>query len=254
MFFSTLAISVLSAVASVNSQTLYLAGDSTMAASTSNIQGWGTAIGQYLSIPVVNDAVGGESARSYTANGRFNTIINSVKSGDYVVIEFGHNDVSAGAVDNGKQDAVGDGYDITANVTTSTGSTILIHSFAWYIENAITSIQAKGGIPIISSLTPHAPTAGGQVGFDGGRFQTYAQSIGTRKNIVYIDHYSYTAQAFNALGSATVLTYFPNDALHFNAAGAKVVAQAFVRGLLCSSSALKSKVNSAGQSVPNGCR
>ncbi|KAJ8084464.1 hypothetical protein PM082_003234 [Marasmius tenuissimus] len=254
MFFTALAISFLSAASTVSSQTVYFAGDSTMAASNGVIQGWATAIGQYLSIPAVNKAIGGESSRTYTANGRFNDIINSVKSGDFVVIEFGHNDASAGAVDNGKQSAVGDGYDITANVKTANGSTILIHSFAYYIENAITALQAKGAIPIISSLTPRNGFVNGQIGYDGGRFQTYAKSIGTRKNIVYIDHYSYTAQAFNALGQSTVTTYFPNDALHFNAAGAKVVAQAFVRGLLCSNSPLKSKVNSAGQSVPNGCR
>ncbi|KAJ8073989.1 hypothetical protein PM082_012278 [Marasmius tenuissimus] len=253
MFFTAFAISLLSAVSTVNSQTVYLAGDSTMAPSSGVIQGWGTAIGQYLSIPVVNKAVGGESSRSYSDNGRFTDIINSVKSGDFVIIEFGHNDPHADP-DNGKQTAVGDGYDITANVTTASGTTILIHSFAFYIENAINSIQAKGAIPIISSLTPHNTFTNGQIGFDGGRFQTYAQSIGTRKNIVYIDHYSYTVQAFNALGQSTVATFFPTDALHFNAAGAKVVAQAFVRGLLCSNSALKSKVNSAGQSVPNGCR
>lgn len=72
---------------------------------------------QYFSIPVVNHAVGGESARSYSNEGRFTTVINAAKSGDFVIIEFGHNDGTAGAVDNGKQDAVGDGYDITSTVT-----------------------------------------------------------------------------------------------------------------------------------------
>lgn len=35
---------------------------------------------------------------------------------------------------------------------TFSGTQIVIHSFAYYIENAITSLQAKGAIPIISSL------------------------------------------------------------------------------------------------------
>lgn len=61
--------------------------------------------------------MGGTSARSFTESGRFNTLIDTVDSGDYVVIEFGHNDGSAGAVDNGRQDAVGDGYNTTATVT-----------------------------------------------------------------------------------------------------------------------------------------
>ena len=74
---------------------------------------------QYLSIPVVNQAIGGRSARSFTDEGRFTTLINTVKAGDYAVIEFGHNDGSAGSVDNGRQAAGGSDYDTTATVTTS---------------------------------------------------------------------------------------------------------------------------------------
>lgn len=82
--------------------------------------GWGVFLSQFLSTPVVNDAVGGESARSFSDQGLFDSLISSTQAGDYVIIEFGHNDVSAGAVDNGKQDAVGDGYNITSTVTTAT--------------------------------------------------------------------------------------------------------------------------------------
>lgn len=67
----------------------------------------------------MNNAVGGTSARTFSESGRFTSVINAAKAGDFVIIEFGHNDASAGAVDNGKQSAVGDGYDITATVTTA---------------------------------------------------------------------------------------------------------------------------------------
>jgi rhamnogalacturonan acetylesterase len=83
------------------------------------ILGWGVYLAQHLTIPVVNNAVGGESSRSYSEHGRFTTLVNAAKKGDFVIIEFGHNDASAGAIDNGKQSAVGDGYDITATVTTA---------------------------------------------------------------------------------------------------------------------------------------
>lgn len=83
------------------------------------LTGWGVFLPQFLTIPVVNNAVGGESARSYSDQGLFTNLINSAQKGDYVIIEFGHNDGSAGAIDNGKQDAVGDGYNITSIVTTS---------------------------------------------------------------------------------------------------------------------------------------
>ncbi|KXN88794.1 Rhamnogalacturonan acetylesterase [Leucoagaricus sp. SymC.cos] len=233
------------------SQTVRLAGDSTMAVGGggSGTQGWGVLLSQYLAIPVVNNAVGGESARSYSDQGLFTSLINSAQKGDFVIIEFGHNDASAGAVDNGKQDAVGDGYNITATVTTSSGSQILIHSFAYYIENAVAALLNKGAIPIISSLTPDNIWTNGAIA-GPNRFVTYAQSIGTRRSITYVDHYAYTAAAYDSLGETQVDTFYPNDHLHTNAAGAQVVAEAFVRGLLCGNSSLKSKVNSAGQAVP----
>lgn len=56
---------------------------------------------------MVNSAIAGRSARSYTDEGRFTTLINTVAKGDFVVIEFGHNDGLSGTVDNGREDAYG---------------------------------------------------------------------------------------------------------------------------------------------------
>ncbi|PFH49683.1 carbohydrate esterase family 12 protein [Amanita thiersii Skay4041] len=235
-------------------QTVYLAGDSTMAlgGGGSGTQGWGVFLPQFLTIPVVNDAIGGESARSFSDEGRFTNLVSSVRRGDFVIIEFGHNDATSGAIDNGKQDAVGDGYNITSIVTTANGTQILIHSFAFYIENAVDSLLQKGAVPIISSLTPDNIWSNGSIA-PGGRFVTYAESIGLRRNITYINHFGYTAQAYNQLGQTTTTTFYPNDHLHTNSDGALVVAEAFVRGLLCSESLLRLKVNAGGQGVPNGC-
>lgn len=63
-------------------------------------------------------AIAGRSARSYTEEGRFTTLINTAKAGDFAVIEFGHNDGTANP-DNGRQDAVGDAYNTTAIVVTA---------------------------------------------------------------------------------------------------------------------------------------
>jgi len=247
-------LAISSLVLTVTSQTVRLAGDSTMAVGGggSGTQGWGVFLSQFLTIPVVNDAIGGESARSYSDQGLFTSLVNTAQKGDYVIIEFGHNDGSAGAVDNGKQDAVGDGFNITSTVTAANGTKILIHSFAFYIENAVAALLQKGAIPIISSQTPDNIWTNGAIA-PPNRFVTYAQSIGTRRSITYVDHYAYTASAFDALGETQTTTFYPNDHLHTSPAGALVVAEAFVRGLLCGNNSLKTKVNSAGQSVPGGC-
>ena len=62
-----------------------------------------------LSIPVVNQAIGGRSARSFTREKRFDAIANALKPGDFVVIEFGHNDGGSLANDNGRSDCPGSG-------------------------------------------------------------------------------------------------------------------------------------------------
>lgn len=57
--------------ATTSKPTFFIAGDSTAAADdgTPELLGWGAKIGSYLSIPVVNDAVSGSTARSFTEQG-----------------------------------------------------------------------------------------------------------------------------------------------------------------------------------------
>jgi len=98
-------------------------------------------------------------------------------------------------------------------------------------------------------LTPDNICDNGQIA-GPNRFVTYAQSIGIRRNITYIDHYAYTAAAYDALGETQTTTFYPIDHLHTSPSGALVVAEAFVRGLLCSNNPLTSKVNAAGKAVP----
>lgn len=83
------------------------------------------------------------------------------------------------------------------------------------------------------------------------RFVGYAQTAASRTGITYVDHSAYTTQAYNKLGQTAVTVYYPVDHTHTSPAGADVVAQAFVRGLLCGSSPLKKYVNGAGSSVPS---
>ena len=48
------------------------------------LKGWGKFLPDYISLATDNEAIAGRSARSYTREGRFNTIAGQVKSGDYV--------------------------------------------------------------------------------------------------------------------------------------------------------------------------
>lgn len=78
----------------------------------SGTEGWGEFLKYSLpsSYTVSNKAIGGRSARSFTREGRFQAIADVVQSGDWVVVEFGHNDGgSLTPTDNGRSDCFGDG-------------------------------------------------------------------------------------------------------------------------------------------------
>ena len=82
--------------------TLWLAGDSTMAQKQPDKRpetGWGEALQPCFdsaAVRIANRAMNGRSTRSFVAEGRWKAIVDSLKPGDYVFIQFGHNDEKVG--------------------------------------------------------------------------------------------------------------------------------------------------------------
>jgi lysophospholipase L1-like esterase len=82
--------------------TVYLAGDSTCANKTADKRpetGWGEMLGAHFKdgkVKIDNRALNGRSTRSFIAEGHWKEIIDVLKKGDYVFIEFGHNDQKEG--------------------------------------------------------------------------------------------------------------------------------------------------------------
>ncbi len=79
---------------------VYLAGDSTMAQKLAQRRpetGWGEKLQQYFDIDQVrveNWACNGRSTRTFLSEGRWQAIVDQLRPGDYVLIQFGHNDES----------------------------------------------------------------------------------------------------------------------------------------------------------------
>ncbi|EED14084.1 rhamnogalacturonan acetylesterase RgaE [Talaromyces stipitatus ATCC 10500] len=238
-------------VSSVTAATLYLAGDSTMApgGGGSGTDGWGQYLASYLSLTISNDAVAGRSARSYTRERRFNTIASDINPGDFVVIEFGHNDGgSLTPTDNGRTDCPGEGSQTCSTTYNGVHETVL--TFPAYLEDAAATFRAKGAHVIISSQTPNNPWETGNFQYSPSRFVGYAELAAQKSGVEYVDHGAYVASIFEQLGKSTVDSYFPNDHTHTSVAGANVVAQAFLKGVVCGNSSLRSYLTStdfAGQ-------
>ncbi|KAG9192945.1 rhamnogalacturonan acetylesterase [Alternaria panax] len=227
-------------------QTVYLAGDSTMAKANGVTTGWGVFFPYSVSLSVVNKAIGG----------RFDEIVNLVKPNDIVIMEFGHNDGgSLASSDNGRSVCPGTGSETCQS--TYNGQTVTVHTYPYYLTEAGKKLIAKGAKVIVSSQTPNNPwETGSFVYTDGGRFVGYARDVAKAlgSNAMYVDHGAYTADIFKSMGKAKVDAIFPQDHTHTSPAGADIVAKAFVKGLQCGGGGfLGGFVKNATASIPGKC-
>jgi rhamnogalacturonan acetylesterase len=194
--------------------------------------GWGDWLPYSLSLSLVNKAIGGRSARSFTVENRFAEISKLVQPGDFVVIEFGHNyGGSPKSNDNGRSDCPG-----TRTVTCTFTNGTVVKTFDAYMSEAAEMFVKLGAYVVISSQTPNNPWEGGNFSYVPGRFVSGAalavKNVGS-VNVTLVDHGQYVANAFKALGKEAVDAMYPNDHTHTNAAGADVVSRAFVKSLVC---------------------
>lgn len=116
--------------------TVFLAGDSTMAQKLPEKRpetGWGEMLASHFKdgkVRIDNRAQNGRSTKTFISEGRWQAILDSLKKGDYVFIQFGHNDASK---DKGERYTPPEDY-----------KTNLIRF--------VDEIRAKGGNPVL--LTP----------------------------------------------------------------------------------------------------
>ncbi|KAJ9162059.1 Carbohydrate esterase family 12 protein [Coniochaeta hoffmannii] len=211
--------------------TVYLAGDSTMAKLSAPTDGWGQYLSAYLTIPVINKAIAGRSARSYTNEGRFTEIASLLKPDDIVVIEFGHNDGGSptSSSDNGRSDCPGTGSETCKSG--KDGSTV--YTFGHYVEAAARTFIGKGARVILSSQTPNNVWEGGKYNDSPSRFVAYAATAAGEvgEGASFVDHFQATAEMYRKLGSAKVNGLYPKDHTHTSPEGADLVAQAFVQAV-----------------------
>jgi lysophospholipase L1-like esterase len=103
-----LAIPFLAGAQATNARlTLHLIGDSTMANKpiipANPERGWGQMLHMYFAdaVRVENYAQNGRSSKSFIAEGRWEKVLAAIKPGDYVIIQFGHNDEKIESVGRG---------------------------------------------------------------------------------------------------------------------------------------------------------
>ncbi len=134
ILFAALALCLMTAATKPKVTTIFVIGDSTAAkkdlSKGSPERGWAMALQQYFDaafIQVDNHAVNGRSSKSFIDEGRWQVVVDKIQPGDYVIIQFGHND------EKPKPDR-----------HTDPGST-----FDANLAKFVNETRAKGGIPIL---------------------------------------------------------------------------------------------------------
>jgi rhamnogalacturonan acetylesterase len=107
---------------------------------------------------------------------------------------------------------------------------------------------------IICSPTPDNPWETGTFEYAPNRFTTYANASAQGfDHAKFVDHGQFVANEFEKLGATKVNGFYPNDHTHTSPEGADIVAQAFVRGVVCSKSLLRNHVKNATEEIIGNC-
>ncbi|OXA72982.1 rhamnogalacturonan acetylesterase [Flavobacterium aquidurense] len=202
---------------------VYLIGDSTMANNNDlNAVGWGVSFPAYCDttrIEVINKARGGRSTRTFDHEGLWNEVKNQLQPGNYILIQFGHND--AGAIDKEKfRGSLKGTGDETQEVVLADGSKEMVHTFGWYMTKFIREAKQKGAIPIVLSQTPRNEWPNNKVERREDTYTKWSKEVAEKENVFYTDLNEIVALKYEALGKEKVNVFFPKDHTHTNLEGA----------------------------------
>ena len=203
--------------------TVHLMGDSTMAEKdlpkAGEERGWGMMLQNFLNpeeVKVINYAQNGRSTKSFIDLGLWDKVYAAIQPGDYVFIQFGHNDAKA---------------DDPARYAAAFGA---------YQDNLrlfIDGVREKGGTPVL--LTPVARRWFKEGGLDRNCHTDYPaamKAVAKEKDVILLDVTTPTLDWIEGLGDEASKAYFmistgKNDNTHLVPAGARKVTE-IVCGLI----------------------
>ncbi len=238
---------------------VFITGDSTVKNADKDkdgMWGWGAVANTVFDeskIDIVNAAMAGRSCRSYLNEGRWERVYNSLKPGDFVLIQFGHNDI--GAIDKPKyRAAIASGKD-TCHVyrmlaaqedvtkqnvidqklksNTLVGSYEVVYSFGWYLKKFIQDVREKGATPILVSLTPRNEWTDGKIERRNDTYGKWYREVVEETGVEFVDLHNITADFLDKKcgKKEKAMKYFNHDHTHPSLLGAKTNAQSIAKGL-----------------------
>jgi len=219
-----------------------------------------------LPVHLVNAAKAGRSARTYLEEGRWEQVYNSLRPGDYVVLQFGHNDMGDIAGGKARADIAGVADSSHVYRLKSDFSYKVVYTYGWYLRKFIRDAREKGAIPIVCSMTPrnewssesHNARIDGRVStLEGkanewgpgspaahierrpGSAATWAAEVARQLDVPFVDIHNLTADYLDKhcrartpeACKAKANDYYRHDHTHTSLKGARLNAAMFAAGL-----------------------
>ncbi len=203
---------------------LFVVGDSTARNNANGARGWGDPFASHFDpkkINVVNRARAGRSSRTFMTEGLWDDALAEMKAGDFVLIQFGHND--GGPLDTGRArgSLPGTGEE-TREVPRPDGRKEVVYTYGHYLRQFIEDARAKGVTPVVLSLTVRNIWKDGRVERGSGRFREWAAEVARSQNVEFVDVTNIVADRYEALGQEKVKALFAGDHTHTSPAGAEL--------------------------------
>ncbi len=210
----------------IDAVTVFLAGNSTVVDQDDEPwASWGQMFPRFLTqgAAVSNHAESGLSLGSFLSSNRLKQVMNMMKSGDYLFIEFGHNDQKEKGPDDGA-----------------------FKSYSERLRLFVNEFRKKGGIPVI--VSPANRRSFGEDGKITNSLDDYpaaAKKVAEELDVPFIDLNAMTKTLYEALGpenSKKLFVIYPantfpgqkealNDNTHFNSYGAYQLAKCIIEGI-----------------------
>ena len=225
--------------ANPNLPTLWIIGDSTVRNGQGDGRngqwGWGDIVGKYFDpakINVVNRALGGRSSRTYITEGHWDGVLANLKNGDFVMMQFGHND--GGALNDnsrarGSIKGTGEETQEIDNILTKKHE--VVHTYGWYMRKYIEDTRAKGAAPIVCTMIPRKIWKDGKIERNSRDYAGWAAEVARAEHAPLIDLNEIIAERYDAMGPEKVNPLFGDEHTHTTRAGAEINAEAVIAGL-----------------------
>ncbi len=216
---------------------VFLAGDSTCkngrGTGDNGQWGWGSFFGEYLNDQVVveNDAMGGLSSRTFY-NNSWSDILSAIQPGDYVLIQFGHNDEAPLNTGRARGTIDGTSDEKQTVIMEKNGAPEDVYSYGHYIRMYVRQAKMRGATPIVLSPTPQNRWTGeNSISRFDNKFNKWCREVAEQEGVAFLDFNDLAAGEYEKAGKTKAQAELFSDSVHTTEKGAKLNCELLIKGL-----------------------